>query len=192
MRLFGLIVIDQRPPAGGGASESLRLAKSSARSAAAAAIFSLIGIIVSAGFSVYGTFATNKVALQGQLREQMMRYLSERSRVLASLPGQTPLTLPGYLALDSEGRIAIDIVAGLQLGVADLMLDAGDHRADLWLNYSVGIEGPIACGNMNAYARRPELRQKISEKRSELRGSAMCDPDWARLSVISQKPITLD
>jgi hypothetical protein len=135
--------------------------------AAIAAFFSAVAALA----SVYYSARAERVALQGQLREQMMRYLTDNLQAAEEL--KDPYSLPGYLALKAKDRRRVEVVAGLQIGVVDLMFDTDDPRRTKWIDF-LAIPGPIACWEMTLYAVRPETIDAIKRAETRLRPGVDC------------------
>ena len=89
---------------------------------------------------------------QGQLSSQIIAYQKSFSELLEV--EKTPWGIRNYIGMDAEERTKVQIVAGMLVGVVDLMYTTGDRRAMLWKDYIGQVEGPLACGYpLEIYAR---------------------------------------
>jgi hypothetical protein len=109
--------------------------------------------------------ATEKLALQDQLRQQMLAYMTEFARLVND--EDDPFSVNGYRQLKREGtKRRVEIVAGLLVGVIDLMYQREDPRVVEWAGYITGLPGPLAQDYpLETYATHPKTKAAIVRAR---------------------------
>jgi hypothetical protein len=109
-------------------------------------IATLLVSIAAVAVSVSTSRQNTRLALQGQIGDQMSRYLVEYQKSITT--GPSPFTVEGYKNLGGAGRSRIIILHGLQIGLIDLMFQNNDPRANVWATYIKGIPGPLLEGRI--------------------------------------------
>ncbi len=109
--------------------------------------------------------------LRSLLQEQMGRYLEAYWKLAQTGVDHTAYHYAVPDANKPNKQMQNQIVMGQLICLVDLMFDARDPRATIWLGYLAAFEGPIwdCKHDVLAYARRPETRDELRRLQVKVR-----------------------
>lgn len=113
---------------------------------------------------------------QAQVASQMREYLSAYEKIVDRYGSMNPLPLhvDGYKRLNESDRQRIVILAGLLIGVVDIMYLSGDSRVKPWATYIAAFSGPLACyPDIEAYAATSFTLDRMKQEIARLRNQGV-------------------